>query len=349
MKENHISQKKRSELEHILRANRGVHTDVIAGLSGGKDSLYQLHLLSHELGLRTKAVTWDHYHAYPSAIKSAARAVKDLKNIEWITIGYRYDACSKLINAYFREVKRFCICPHFMMLRALPMAIDEKIPFIAIAYSPDQNARKGTYRFPDPLKRVKNLISYAHAFKNLTAYCLQQHFPEEAGEITAYLFQPLMERLDAAAESGTAPTILQLSQFYPWNLKTMNTLIYEQYGWKKQGQKKLHSNCLFEPIRGYMEYKLGRPFLKDEADFLVQQGEITEEEAKEALNAMNYSSKTPNTLRHFCEYINLPEEEFHTTLEIPMKREAEFLLSDFIRSLFAFQGFQEQGMGKLIN
>lgn len=348
MKVNHDSQTKRSELEHILRTNKGVHTDVIAGLSGGKDSLYQLYLLSHDLGLKTKAFTWDHYHAYPAAIKCAAKAVKDLKNIEWVSIGYRYDATTKLISSYFREVKRFCICPHFMMLRALPIAIDEKIPFIAIAYSPDQNARKGNYQFPDPPTRVKNLVSWAHAFKDLTSYCLQKNFPDEGREIIEYLFQPLMDRLDDVIKAGTAPAILQLSQFLPWNIKTMDKIIYDHYEWKKENQKKLHNNCFFEPIRGYMEYKLGRPFLKEEARFLVQRNEITEEEAEKALRDMNYSNEKPRTLKIFCEYINLSEEDFQTFMEAPMTEDAERLLINFIRSLFAFQGFETQGMGKLI-
>ena len=297
--------KKREELEKVLARNKGGKIDVISALSGGKDSLYQLYLLSKELKLRTRAFTWDHYHAYPAAINSAKQAITDLGNVDWITTGFDFESSSKLLASYFMEVKRFCICPHFMMLRALPMAIDEEIPFIAIGYSKNQNERKGEYKFPDHDKRAENLKSWANSFRELTRYCLAKTFPKDEERITENLFGSINRSLEDIDRKEVVPGILQLSNFFPWERKDIENVVYERFGWKKSGRASLHSNCLFEPIRGYLEHTFGRPFLKDEANYLVRNEEMTKDEARRSLNMMGCSSKEPAVLDYFLKYANL--------------------------------------------
>jgi hypothetical protein len=337
---------KRKDLERILEENPGRTADVLVGMSGGKDSLYMLHMLHDEMQIKVKAFTWDHYHANPAAINSIRKAVMSLQDIEWISYGFRSDVSQALLSSYLQEVKRFCICPHFMLLRAAPMAIDEGIPFISIGYSPNQNSRKGAYSLPDPEERKRRFGAWADAFYDLTKHCLSSTFPDKAEEYLDYLFEPLFARIQTG--SAQPPAILQPSHFLPWKTEDIIETIYTKHAWKKTQQNSLHSNCLFEPIRGYLEYKFGRPFLVDEAEFLVQKGEMTAEQAASALRKMNYCGEEPRILGTFLDYAKLTADEFRATLDAPMSDSAAQKLERFVSALFELQGYQGSRVGTLI-
>lgn len=337
------------ELKKIFNENKGVKFDVIMGLSGGKDSLYLLYLLSKVLNVRTKAYTWNHYHAKRGAITSAENAVKDLGNVEWQSFSYKSDASRKVMKAYFKELKRFCLCPHFMMLRALPTALDEGIPFICIGYSPDQNSRKGAYNIPVTREnRIRILTQYIHSFREVTEYALRKSFPQDADHIVSYYFDPIMERLDRIESYKIIPSMLTLSHFIPWEYNEIERIIYEEYRWKYGGKRELHSNCIYEPIRGHLEFMLKRPFLEEEASFLVKKGNLNEEEAKIALEKMGVGEKEPPTLKHFTEHIYSTPEEYYKIIDTPMEPEAEIYLRGFIQNLFVFQGYGDNSMGEII-
>ncbi|MBW2660882.1 MAG: hypothetical protein JRD93_02575 [Deltaproteobacteria bacterium] len=338
---------KRLEIETLLAENKGRRIDVLAAVSGGFDSLYQLHLLKRELNAQVKAFTWDHYHSYITVIKRIRRMIIDLEVIEWTTVGLRFDVSSKLMKSFFCTVKRFCICPHFMLLRALPLAISEEIPLIAIGYSPDQNERKGCYQLPEKNRRLENLIEWSKSFKALVLYCLERVFPDESNELADYLFHPLTKAIEyLKLKGGTAPAILQLSPYFPWSEK--RSVLAKHYGWAKSEKIKLHNNCLFEPVRGYMEYIMDRPFLIEEANFLIRSGELTKEEAREGLARMNVASNQPKVLGEYLRYANMSMKDFHRELEQPMTDEATDLLYNYLKKLFAFQGFDEKAIGPLI-
>lgn len=332
------------ELLKILNENKGGKIDVITGLSGGKDSLYLMYALTKQLHLRVKAFTWDHFHCMPEAMSSAQKAVISMGNVDWETFSFTYNASSKVKSALFKEVKRFCICPHFMMLRAIPRAIDENIPFLAIGYSPDQNDRKGGYKFADRETRLMNLINYVQSFYNLIEYCLKENYPDEADEILHQLFDPINSRLPLLKTKEIIPSILILSQYIPWDYKDIERIVYEEFKWKTAGKTKLHSNCFFEPIRGHMEYLLDRPFLQEEAAFLVKQGSMTEQEAEAALKYMNVCDDEPKVLEKFIDHIGITKDNYYNYIKSPMKEEAERLIKEFVMQIYTFQGFDPKGV-----
>lgn len=142
----------RADFERAVEEARGrAEYDCLVPLSGGKDSTYLAHLLKNEYGLKVLTMTIDTGLLSPLAKPNAARVAARL-NVDHLLYTPRPEFFKKLYRYYLThpsfEKKRYeeigyvstvcqvcCKAIHSMVMQAAAL---RRIPFVALAYSPDQ-------------------------------------------------------------------------------------------------------------------------------------------------------------------------------------------------------------------
>jgi hypothetical protein len=145
-------EKLRADFERAIEAARGqAEYDCLVPLSGGKDSTYLAHLLKNEYGLRILTLTVDTGLMSPLAKPNVARVAARL-NVDHIMVAPKPEFFKKLYR-YFLTHPSFekkgceevgyvstvcqvcCKAIHSLVMQAAAL---RRIPFVALAYSPDQ-------------------------------------------------------------------------------------------------------------------------------------------------------------------------------------------------------------------
>jgi hypothetical protein len=315
------------------------NTHCLAALSGGKDSVYQLHLLNKELGLSTVAFTWDHFHHHPAAINLARQTVMQLGNVEWVSFAFQQRWIRMVLYSFLKCMKNNCMCPQFMMLRALPYALEHRIPMIAIGYSPDQNYKKGEYKIPQKEERFGVMLEWVNSFKALIKLTVGLNFPNEVDACVDYLFTPVQKAIDSTKQNKVYPFILQTSEFFPWDRNAIENAIAD-YGWKpSENGPKLHTNCFYQPMRGYIEFKRNRLFIQSEIDYHKKKGDYTAQELDEEKKMWNYNDQVPACLNSYLDFLGMSYDDFNATLNDSSNDSVKDAFTRFRKALLSFQGW----------
>lgn len=142
----------KADFERTIEASRGQGPyDCLVPLSGGKDSSYLAHTLKHQYKLRILTLTVDTGLLSPLAKPNVARVASKL-NVDHVCCTPRPEFFRKLYRYLLGhpsfERKRYeeigylstvCqVCSRVIHSIALQAAAQRGIPFVALAYSPDQ-------------------------------------------------------------------------------------------------------------------------------------------------------------------------------------------------------------------
>ena len=327
------------DLSSLLNATSGKRFDLLVALSGGKDSAYLLHYLSRVQGRRLYALTWNHGHNRDVVWKNIDKALQNAGNVDWEAFSYRHDYMTMVRQALLMEVKNMCMCAHFVNLRAIQTCMTEEIPFIAFGFAPAQTAKRGRFEVLESKKRYSAFQEYAASFRRLIYHCLNQHYPEKAEEVASYLFQPLEDEIKRAT---FFPAFLEVSCYVPWEAAAIRKVVAE-IGWKRDINQEgdLHTNCIFEPMRGHIEYLTGKSLLISELNYTIRAGEISRDEALRELQASGYGNIPPKGSDKFFDFIELPRRRFYEELSKPISSEAKSLLADFVRAGYVVRGYED--------
>ena len=288
----------KKELEKIFdwakRQNKKY--DCIVPFSGGKDSSYTLYVCRKIYGLKTLAVNFNNGLRTIEAIQNMETIIKKL-GVGYVCYGPSWEIMRKLYREFFLKTGQFCFpCDMGIWATVYRIAEQYDVPLIVSGFSAQIESRgPKIYSYNNNL--FKNIA------KNVLARKEMQDFLGETK------LQKTLRRLRHFRLTRYRRQI-SLPDYMEWNDAEIKKTIYEELGWKKRKDGSSdHIDCLFAPMKGYLNLKkwgFGEKTTKYAA--MVRINQMTREEA---LNrAQEEESKDMSeSLTRFADVLGINEKD----------------------------------------
>jgi N-acetyl sugar amidotransferase len=301
---------KRKELDKILtkaKEEAGNNYDCIVPISGGKDSIYQLHVICKEYGMKPLAVTFNHGGFTKTGFYNLQNCLKQF-NIDHFQFSLNDEVIKKIQKRSIETIGDYCWHCHSMVASiTLQTAVNYGINLIVWGESGAEYGHQGaTYN---------NIVKFdKDYFTKLSSKFSSEEFCNE--ELTMRDLYPASLPSEEQCKNLVG---IHLGNYMPWNAEGQVKFVKETYGWKERevsgSYKKYKSiECSFEPIHEFLCYlKRGYARTTLQASQEIREGVLNKEQAMYLIN--KYERIEPKHLNYFLERVGLTGIEFRNIIE----------------------------------
>jgi N-acetyl sugar amidotransferase len=296
---------RRLQLEQILRKAQDEYRDkpydCIIPISGGKDSVFQLHILVKEYGMRPLAVTFSHNWFSSTGFYNLMNCLERF-DVDHIMFTPKRSQVNKLAK------KSLSTIGDGVGSFPLKIAKDFGIKLIVWGESVAESSSRGTY--------AKPLMKFDQD------YFLKVSAKVQPNKMTSAEL-PIQEleiyRTPNSAEYAEAQISgIHLGDYIFWDEERQTEFIKQEYGWKEthvEGTYKRYKSaeCIMPGVHDFANYLkrgYGRASFHASAD--VRAGIINREEAFEKLTPLD--SVVPKALEYYSEITGINLEKFIETV-----------------------------------
>lgn len=302
--------KRKKELDKILakaKEEAGNNYDCIVPISGGKDSIYQLHVICKEYGMKPLAVTFNHGGFTKTGLYNLHNCLKQF-NIDHLQFTLNDDVIKKIQKRSIETIGDYCWHCHSMVASiTLQAAVNYGINLIVWGESGAEYGHQGaTYN---------NIVKFdKDYFTKLSSKFSPEEFCNE--ELT---MRDLFPASLPTEEQCKYLIGIHLGNYIPWDAEKQVKFVKETYGWKERevsgSYKKYKSiECSFEPIHEFLCYlKRGYARTTLQAAQEIREGKINKEQAQYLID--KYERIEPKHLNYFLERVGLTGIEFRNIIE----------------------------------
>lgn len=320
------------ELQRTLeefRSKDGRDYDCIVPISGGKDSMFQLHVICKVYGLKPLTVTASH-NWFSEAGKRNFDLCLETFGVDNILFTPGRSGVNKMARASLKAIGDACWhCHTGVASFPLHIAAKFKIKLLIYGESPAEFSGRATY-MKDDLYEAKNSTFVAEQRGNQNIFrSTPEHWLKNSAKVTAekmagregltmqelVLYRmPEREELEQAGVLG-----IFLGDYMFWDHERQTEFLVREYGWeedKVEGTYKRYKSveCIMPGVHDYTKF-LKRGFGRgtDMASQDVRAGLLTREEAFEL--AKKYDTERPEALDYYLKIAGYTEAEFYQILE----------------------------------
>lgn len=306
-------QNRRVQLEEILtRAkedNANKQYDCLIPISGGKDSVYQLHVLVKEYGMRPLAVTFSHNWYSSTGMYNLFNCL-EVFDVDHIMFTPRRGQVNALAKKSLSAIGDACWHCH-AGIGAFPLKVakDYGIKLLIWGESAAESSSRGTYAKPmlkfdqDYFMKVSAKVSP----EKMTGPDVQDR------DLGTFRTPDAKEFADSGIQG------IHLGDYIFWDDERQTEFIKREYGWKDthiEGTYKRYKSaeCIMPGVHDFANYLkrgYGRASFHASAD--VRAGIITRDEAFEHFVPLD--SVVPRALEYYSEITGISREEFFEILE----------------------------------
>jgi N-acetyl sugar amidotransferase len=302
----HIDWKKRerqlSELINKYKDRPDSYYDCIVPISGGKDSCFQLHVITKVYGLRALAVTFNH-NWYSEVGRYNLFNVLEKCDVDHIMYTPSRSLINRLAKKSLYKIGDSCWhCHAGVGAFPLQVAVKFNIPFIIWGESIAEHY-KATHYEPVPFdanyfKRVSSKLSSC-----------EMTCEEISKRELCFFMIPSSEELEKVGVVG-----IHLGDYIFWDEERQVEFIKKYYGWKEdnvEGTYKKYKSveCKMIGVHDYIKFiKRGFCRATDHASADVRAGLMTREEGFDIIKEVD--PERPNGLDYYLETTGMSEEEF---------------------------------------
>jgi len=302
-------QKQLKETLDKYKAQAGDNYDCIIPISGGKDSYFQLHVLTKIYKMKPLAVTFSHNWFSKTGWANLWNALEKF-NVDHIMYTPNRDLINRIAKQSLKGIGDPCWHCH-MGVGSFPLqvAIKFKIPLLVWGESLAEDTGRATYFNPvrkfdrDYFVKVSARL-YPH-----------QMVSDTVTSKDLYSFElPSWDEVDKLGLVG-----IHLGDFIFWDPERQVEFIKKEYDWKEttvEGSYKNYKSveCIMEGMHSYTKF-LKRGFGRgtDHASQDVRTGLLTREEGFEL--AKKYDTERPDVLDFLLKQTNLSEKEFNDIMK----------------------------------
>jgi len=303
----------RKILEQYKKNKKGIY-DCVIGISGGKDSTFQLHILTQVYGMNPLAVTFSHNWYTETGKLNLWNAIEKF-NVDHLMFTPKRMSINKIAKKSLSEIGDACWhCHSGIGAFVLQTAVRYNIPLIVWGESIAHASGRATHY--EPVKYDREYFTKVSA-KATAEQMLGDGLTWQ--DLGPYVYPP-QEEIDKVGVSG-----IFLSDYVFWDDEKQTEFVRDFYGWREddvEGTYKGYKSveCKMSGVHDYAKFiKRGFGRGTDHASQDVRAGLLTREEGFEL--AKKYDTQRPDGLDYYLKITGMTEEEFLSTLK--SKREGK--------------------------
>jgi len=314
---------KEKELRKIFdkaKSNAGNNYDCIVPISGGKDSTFQLHVLTKVYNMKPLAVTFSHNWYSETGWYNLMNSLEKF-NVDHIMFTPNRDLVNRIAKRSLEGIGDTCWHCH-AGVGAFPLqtAIRFNIPLLIYGESIAEASGRSSYKNP--------------LMESGLDYCLKVSTKRSPSEmICDYISEKDMKPFffPTAEEFETAGIrLMHLGDFIFWDDERQMEFVRDTYGWKEtevEGTYKGYKSaeCIMPGMHDFTNYlKRGYGRSTYQASVDVRNGLLSREEGFEL--AKKYDQEIPEALEYYLKITGMSKEEFYEIMKrkrVPEIRDIE--------------------------
>ena len=294
------------------RSKAASQYDCIVPVSGGKDSIYQVHVVKNVYGMNPLCVTFRTDSRTPLGERNL-QALRDM-GVDHIDFTPNPQGFKKLCKKTFFEVGDCSLADHLAIWSVIPkVALAFGISLVVYGENPDMEY--GADKSERAISKInREWLKGQHILKGKRAedWCDAALSKQE--------IQSLLYPSDEALTNADYTPIF-LGYYLPWDAR-VNFEIAKQHGFKERSRPIMglynyaDLDCMRIVIHHYFKWlKFGFNRVTDNVCNEIRKGRMTREEAIALVRAKDGVKPPKEYIRYFCEYIGISEGEFWRVAE----------------------------------
>lgn len=305
-------EEKLREILDEYKAKSGDNYDCIIPISGGKDSVFQLHVLTKVYGMKPLAVTFSHNWFSETGKRNLWNAIDKL-DVEHMMFTPRRSLVNKLAKQSLHTIGDSCWhCHAGIGSWPIQAAIMMKIPLLIWGESICEAGNKASYADND-WKPVK--FDEEYFLKVSAKVRAEEMINDEITMKDLYPFKlPNKEEMKQAEIVG-----IHLGDYIFWDGERQTEFIKDEYGWEEddvQGTYKKYKSveCTMPGVHDYSKFiKRGFGRTTDHVCQDIRAGLLTREQGFELIKELE--PQRPEALDRYLDITGMSEEEFYRVLK----------------------------------
>lgn len=300
------------ELRKILenaKEKAGNNYDCIVPISGGKDSVYQLHVLVKVYGMKPLAVTFSHNWYSETGWYNLQNALQEF-NVDHIMFTPNRSLVNRIANRSLGAIGDACWhCHSGVGAFPLQAAVRFNIPLLIWGESIAETSGRASYKDPVHKFDREYFIKVSAKRQPKEMVC------DTLSERDLYPFNvPTIEEIERVGVYG-----IHLGDYLFWDEERQTEFIRQEYGWKEtemEGAYKGYKSaeCIMAGVHDFTCYlKRGYGRSTFQACLDVRNGLMTREEGFKL--AREIDSERPGALDYYLKITNLTEAQFNETIK----------------------------------
>ena len=297
----------RSILEDA-RSNAAGNYDCLIPISGGKDSVFQLHILKNVYGMNPLAVTFSHNWFSEVGWYNMLNAI-EVFSVDHMMFTPNRTSINRVARNSLAAIGDACWhCHAGVGAFPLQIAVKFKIPLLVWGESPNDYSGRGS--FESPLMKFDREYFLRESARKTADQMID-------GEVTAADVRPYeLPSADECEQIGLHG--IHLGDYIFWDEERQTEFVKHEYGWKEtkiEGTYKGYKSaeCIMPGVHEFANYlKRGYGRTSFHASMDVRNGLLTRAEAFAIIAERD--SVRPQALDYYLEITKMSEEEFYSTL-----------------------------------
>jgi N-acetyl sugar amidotransferase len=294
-------------MEH--KAKAGDNYDCIVPISGGKDSTFQLHVLTKVYGMKPLAVTFSHNWFSETGKRNLENSLEKF-SVDHIMFTPNRALVNKLARESLGHIGDSCWhCHAGVGAFPLQIAVRFKIPLLIWGESVAESSGRASYN--NPVRKFDR-----EYFLKVSAKVTADKMI--CDDITSQDVNPF--RLPSAEDCERIGLMgIHLGDFIFWDDERQTEFVRDEYGWEEcdiEGAYKRYKSaeCIMPGVHDYTKFlKRGYGRSTDQASLDVRTGLLTREEAFELAKAGDQAR--PGALDHYLKITGMTEDHFMKTMQ----------------------------------
>jgi N-acetyl sugar amidotransferase len=296
-----------------MARQRGNSHDCIVPVSGGKDSHFQVWLLTQKYGMNPLLVTFNHAYNSPAGLRNLENLVYR-SGCDLIRYTAGLDSVRRL-SRHMLETVGDLTWHYHAGIRTFPFQVAVKYNIPLIVWGEHGFAELTGIVSLEDFVEFTRWTRKEHDMRGYEPHDLIGKGGITMGDVAPYIY-PSDEEIERTAVRG-----IYLSNFYVWDAKIQAENMIREWGFSPVSYERDRTFNLYAKIEDhandvhdflkYLKFGYGRA--TDDASMEIRHGRMTREEGIEMVK--RYDAREPSSLAQYCDFLGLSKEQFYALVD----------------------------------